>query len=152
MAYAAFIEKLLTPTAQHKTVFQVLDVIVPTFDAYHVRPGIATCSGVGVVRCEPLMHSNASCPSSAPRVRLSIFLPSDSYASVIHALAENSKSGEIGHLSSWREHLARHCFASGEQVPTLAPKRTLSQNSHECKAVSDDACIEPLMDALWMTH
>ena len=109
MAFAAFKEDFLTLHVPHETVFQVLDVIVPTLDACRVRKGIATCPGAGVLRCEPLMHGDASSPSSDPRVRLSIRLPSNSYASVIHCLMENSKSGEIKRLSSWREHLARHC-------------------------------------------
>lgn len=108
MAYAALQETFLTLRVQHETVFQVLDVIVPTLDACHVRRGIATCPGAGVLRCEPLMHGNAACPSSVPRVRLSIRLPRESYGSVIHCLMENSEHGEIGRLSSWREHLARH--------------------------------------------
>ena len=153
MANAAVKDNFLTPRVQHETLFQVLDVIIPTLDACRIRRGIAAaCPGSGILRCEPLIHSNASCPSSAPRVRLSIRLPSDSYASVIHSLAENSKSAEIGRLSSWREHLARHCFASGDQVPPRAPKRVLSRDGQECGTVSGEACTEQFMDGSRVTQ
>lgn len=113
MAYAAYRENLGSQRVQNTTVFQVLDVTVPTLDACRVRKGIAACMGAGVLRCEPLMHGDASCGSAAPRVRLSIRMPSESYSSVIHSLLENSQDGEIGHLLSWSAHLARRSIVNG---------------------------------------
>lgn len=86
--------------------FQVLEVTVPTLDAYRVRRGVAGCQGAGVLRCEPVLHASASCTDCRMRVRLSIRLPSSSYAAVIHCLIENSDDGEVGRLLSWSQHIA----------------------------------------------
>ena len=83
------------------------------FDACRVRRGIAACKGAGVLRCEPLMGVKATCSSGAPRARLMIRLPFESYASVLHCLLECAPDGEIGHLTSWREHLERCGIANG---------------------------------------
>jgi hypothetical protein len=42
-----------------------------------------------------------------------IRLPLESYASVVHCLLECAPDGEIGHLTSWREHLQRCGLANG---------------------------------------
>lgn len=113
MAYAAYREFSGTARADCETVFKVLDVTVPTVDACRVRRGIASCKGAGVLRCEPLPHAHATCASAAPRARLTIRLPADSYADVLHCLLECAPDGEIGHLASWREHLRQCGVAHG---------------------------------------
>ncbi|RSZ40890.1 MULTISPECIES: hypothetical protein [unclassified Variovorax] len=113
MAYAAYREYAGTVRARCETTFKVLDVTVPSVDACRVRRGIAACKGAGVLRCEPLMRVNATCESGAPRARLLIRLPLASYACVMHCLLECAPDGEIGHLTSWREHLQRYGIANG---------------------------------------
>ncbi len=113
MAYAAYREFAGTSRAKSETIFKVLDVTVPSVDACRVRRGIAECEGVGVLRCEPLMRVNAASASGAPRARLMIRLPLESYASVVHCLLECAPDGEIGHLTSWRDHLQRCGLANG---------------------------------------
>jgi hypothetical protein len=113
MAYAAYREYAGTVRAKSETVFKVLDVTVPSVDACRVRRGIAACKGAGVLRCEPLMRVNATCANGTPRARLMIRLPLESYASVVHCLLECAPDGEIGHLTSWREHLQRCGLANG---------------------------------------
>lgn len=117
MAYAAYRECSSPPSgaarAAGRTVFKVLDVTVPSIDACRVRRGLARCEGAGVLRCEPLVHANAASPTDAPRARLMIRLPLESYASVLHCLIECAPDGEIGHLVSWQAHLQRCAAAPG---------------------------------------
>ena len=113
MAYAAYREYAGTVRARRETTFKVLDVTVPSVDACRVRRGIAACPGAGVLRCEPLIRVNAACASAAPRARLMIRLPLESYAAVVHCLLECAPDGEIGHLASWGEHLRRYGIAHG---------------------------------------
>jgi hypothetical protein len=117
MAYAAYREppgaafSLASPVGE--TVFQVLDVTVASVDACRVRRALAACQGVGVLRCEPLLHSAAAWATAAPRVRLMVRLPLLRYAEVLHCLLECVPDGEIGALTSWRAHLQRCGVAHG---------------------------------------
>lgn len=95
------------------TVFSVLDITVASTEACHVRRSLARCKNVGVLRCEPLLHAHPASENTVPRVRLMIRLPSAGYADVLHCLIECVPDGEIGHLASWREHLARYGVAHG---------------------------------------
>ena len=117
MAYAAYREppgaafSLASPVGE--TVFQVLDVTVASVDACRVRRALAACQGVGVLRCEPLLHSGAAWATAAPRVRLMVRLPLLRYAEVLHCLLDCVPDGEIGALTSWRGHLQRCGVAHG---------------------------------------
>lgn len=113
MAYAAYREHPGAVRSLSATVFKVLDVTIPSVDACRVRRAISQCPGVGVLRCEPLLHAGAACSSAAPRVRLMIRLPLESYADLLHRLLESVPGGEIGHLASWRAHLKACGVAHG---------------------------------------
>ena len=113
MAYAAYREHPGVVRTTNTTVFKVLDVTVPSVDACCVRRAIASCPGVGVLRCEPLRHAGAAGSSAAPRVRLMIRLPLERYADLLHRLLESVPGGEIGHLVSWRDHLKACGVAHG---------------------------------------
>ncbi|MDQ7975229.1 MAG: hypothetical protein REJ24_21810 [Rhodocyclaceae bacterium] len=107
MGYAAYREHPGTPRTGHRTVFAVLEVVVPCADAAAVRRCVSGCAGAGVLRCEPLLHETASADASGFRVRLMVRLPMASYAQVLHGLLLSAPQGVIGRLLSWREHLAR---------------------------------------------
>lgn len=117
MAYAAYREppgaasSVASPLGE--TVFQVLDVTVASVDACRVRRALAACQGVGVLRCEPLLHAGAAWATAAPRVRLMVRLPFARYAEVLHCLLDCVPDGEIGALTSWRAHLRRCGVAHG---------------------------------------
>lgn len=119
MAYAAYREppgavSAVSPaTPVSETLFQVLDVTVASVDACRVRRALAACQGVGVLRCEPLLHNGAAWASAAPRVRLMVRLPFSRYAEVLHCLLDCVPDGEIGPLTSWRAHLQRCGVAHG---------------------------------------
>lgn len=118
MAYAAYREppgaiSASAAAAVSETVFQVLDVTVASVDACRVRRALASCQGVGVLRCEPLLHTGAAWATAAPRVRLMVRLPFARYAEVLHCLLDCVPDGEIGALTSWRAHLRRCGVAHG---------------------------------------
>ena len=107
MGYAAYREHPGIPRTGHRTVFAVLDVIVPCAHAAAVRRGLAGCEGAGVLRCEPLLHEGATADAHGFRVRLMVRLPLAGYAQVLHAMLLCAPQGEIGRLLTWREHLKR---------------------------------------------
>jgi len=113
MAYAAYRDPPGATPAVRETTFHVLDVTVASVDACRVRRALAGCAGVGVLRCEPLLHANASCEHAAPRVRLMVRLPLSSYADVLHCVLACVPDGEFGALSSWCAHLRRCGVAHG---------------------------------------
>jgi len=113
MAYAAYREPPGAVSGVRETVFRVLDVTVASVDACRVRRSLAQCEGVGVLRCEPLLHAGAACSSAVPRVRLMVRLPMSGYAAVLHCLLACVPDGEIGRLCSWRAHLVRCGVAHG---------------------------------------
>lgn len=106
MAYAAYREHAGAPRIRTGSVFRVLDVTVTCLHAGALRRQLASCDGVGVLRCEPLLH-DATAETDALRVRLAIRLPATRYAEVLHAVLLSAPQGEIGRLLSWREHLDR---------------------------------------------
>jgi hypothetical protein len=112
MAYAAYRDPPgVSPV--RATVFQVLDVTVTSVDSCRVSRALATVDGVGVLRCEPLLHPGAAYGTAAPRVRLLVRLPMSKYADVLHRVLECVPDGEIGHLTSWRSHLQSHGITYG---------------------------------------
>ena len=113
MAYAAYREHFGEFRTSSAIPFHVLDVTVASSDARSVRQLVARCADAGVVRCEPLLNERSSQESDAPRVRLMIRLPLDSYAQFLHGLIESIPSGEIGRLVSWRGHLERRGLCHG---------------------------------------
>lgn len=113
MAYAAYRDPPGVANLQSATVFQVLDITVTSVDACRVRRTLAAVEGVGVLRCEPLLHPRAAYGSAVPRVRLLVRLPLSRYADVIHRVLDCVPDGEIGHLTSWRAHLQRQGIAYG---------------------------------------
>ncbi|MDA7419252.1 hypothetical protein PGB34_22995 [Xenophilus arseniciresistens] len=106
MGYAAYREHMGVPRTGSRTVFRVLDVTVACTDAAAVRHQLSGCEGVGVLRCEPLLH-DASAETDALRVRLAVRLPATRYFEVLHAVLLCAPQGEIGRLLSWPEHLHR---------------------------------------------
>lgn len=113
MAYAAYCEPPGVVNVRCTTVFQVLDVTVPSVDSCRVRRALAMVEGVGVLRCEPLLHPGGAYGTAAPRVRLLVRLPTSRYADVIHGVLECVPDGEIGHLTSWRSHLKNRGITYG---------------------------------------
>jgi hypothetical protein len=113
MAYAAYREPPGATPPVRETAFHVLDVTVASVDACRVRRALAACEGVGVLRCEPLLHASAACEHAAPRVRLMVRLPLLRYADVLHGVLACVPDGEIGPLTSWRMHLQRCGVAHG---------------------------------------
>ncbi len=79
MAYAAYQEFTKPMAALQPPVFKVLDITVPLTDAYAMRRALRACNGVGVLRCEPLMHAGAACSSAAPRARLTVRIAAPSF-------------------------------------------------------------------------
>jgi hypothetical protein len=117
MAYAAYREPpgaaSIAPVVRETTTFHVLDITVASVDACRVRRALAVCDGVGVLRCEPLLHTSAASEHAAPRVRLMVRLPLSRYAEVLHGVLACVPDGEIGALTSWRAHLRRCGVAHG---------------------------------------
>lgn len=112
MAYAAYCDSfnantspLLPAKRDAATVCMVLDVVVPSRDAFQVRRLLARCPGTGVMRCVPMPQDS--------RVRLEIQLPEGSVPEVMHILMIGVPSGEIGSLISWKQHLTSHGMSHG---------------------------------------
>ena len=112
MAYAAYRESLganRSPTLQaaHGPGRQlvVLDLTVPSAEAFRVRRLLAGCADTGVVRCIPRPHDSL--------VRLEIQLPADRVQDVLHLVMTLIPSGEVGALTSWRHHLTTHGLTHG---------------------------------------
>lgn len=114
MAYAAYRDPPgAASVVRETTTFHVLDVTVASVDACRVRRALAVCEGVGVLRCEPLLHASAACEHAVPRVRLMVRLPLSRYADVLHAVLACVPDGELGPLISWPAHLQRCAVAHG---------------------------------------
>ena len=112
MAYAAYRESFGTnslyslPDARPlPQKLLVLDVTVPSRDAYQVRRVLAGYPEAGVVRCVPRPRDSL--------VRLEIRLPADRVADVMHLLMTSLPSGEMGSLNSWQHHLTTHGMTYG---------------------------------------
>lgn len=109
MAYAAYRDP---PGATHGididiATFEVLDATVSLRDAGKLRRAFAACDGVGLLRCEPLLHRNASADGSGPRARLTVRFATPRYADVLRCILECVPGGEIGPRLTWHAHLAR---------------------------------------------
>ena len=83
----------------------VLDVTVPSCDAFQVRHLLSSCPNAGVLRCVPRLHDHT--------VVLEIQLPADRVEEVMHVLMTSVPSGEVGTLTSWRQHLTTHGLTHG---------------------------------------
>lgn len=106
MGYAAYRDHPGVPRTRARTVFRVLDVTVACTHAGGLRRQLAAIDGVGVLRCEPLLH-DATAETGALRVRLAIRLPARCYLDVLQAVLQVAPQGEIGRLIGWGAHLDR---------------------------------------------
>ena len=114
MAYAAYRESFganrscLVPQERRLRPAEkpvVLDVTVPSRDAFRVRRLLAGFPDTGVVRCVPRPRDSL--------VRLEIRLPANRVADVMHLLMTALSSGEMGSLNSWQRHLTTHGMTHG---------------------------------------
>lgn len=112
MAYAAYRELFganrfhalhVEPPSLPK--LMVLDLTVPSCDAFQVRRLLADCPHAGVLRCVPRPHDSL--------VRLEIQVPTDKVDEVIHLLMTRIPNGEMGVLRSWQSHLVTHGLTHG---------------------------------------
>ena len=110
MAYAAYRElmgaNISTLRSNLRPKCFVLDVTVPSLDAYLVRTALAGCRDTGIVRCIPRLHDQM--------VRLEIQLTEDMAEEVMHRVMVCVQGAEIGHLTSWENHLLRHGLSHGQ--------------------------------------
>lgn len=109
MAYAVFRESLDSIFPGHFAVspveWLVLDVTVPSRDAFLVRRALAGCPDVTILRCIPRLDANL--------VRVEIKLCSNMKDEVMHRVICGAPGGEVGAFSSWRTHLLRHGLCDG---------------------------------------
>lgn len=77
---------------------RVLDITVPSLDAFRVRRMLAAFRHACVLRCIPLPHRR--------QVRLEIQLPENAVDAVMHLVIGSIPSGEIGALRSSRRYSA----------------------------------------------
>lgn len=112
MAYAAYRESF---GANHSPALRtvqirdcqlvVLDLTVPSGEAFRVRRLLAGCTDTGVLRCIPRPRDKL--------VRLEIQLPADRVQDVLHRVMAKLPSAEIGALTSWQCHLTTHGLTHG---------------------------------------
>ena len=111
MAYAAYRESFganrldVSPQKRQPENFLVLDVTVPSQDAFRVRQLLARCPATGVLRCVPRLQDSL--------VRLEVKLPASSVSQVMHALMTSIPCGEVGALTSWKRHMVGHGLTHG---------------------------------------
>lgn len=112
MAYAAYRDSFnansssaLPARCEAATSRMVLDVVVPSRDAFQVRCLLAGCPGTGVMRCVPQPQDS--------QVRLEIQLPQASVPEVMHLLMSSIPTGEVGSVVSWKRHLTSHGMTHG---------------------------------------
>ncbi len=77
---------------------RVLDITVPSLDAFRVRRMLAAFRNAGVLRCIPLPHRK--------QVRLEIQLPANTVDAVMQLVIGSIPSGEIGALRSSGRYLS----------------------------------------------
>lgn len=112
MAYAAYCESfnalnetlVTAPTASLKKLM-VLEVTVPSCEAFRVRRLLADCPQAGVLRCTPKLRDRS--------VVLEIQLPAEHVQDVMQVLMTSVPSGEMGSLNSWSRHLSNHGMTQG---------------------------------------
>ena len=112
MAYAAY-QEYSQPAAVRPPVYPVMDITVPLADAACVRRALRACDGVGILRCEPLLHAAASCASAAPRARFTVHLPAPRFAEVFGRVLACTQDGEFGALTAWSAYLKRCGLPAG---------------------------------------
>ena len=83
----------------------VLEVTVPSCEAFRVRRLLADCPHAGVLRCIPKLRDRT--------VVLEIQLPAERVQDVMHVLMASVPSGEMGALNSWSRHLSSHGMTHG---------------------------------------
>lgn len=112
MAYAAYCESFnalngnfVAVPAAHPKNLMVLDVTVPSCEAFRVRRLLAGCPQTGVLRCIPQLRDRT--------VVLEIQLPAERVQDVMHVLMTFVPSGEMGALNSWGHHLLTHGMTHG---------------------------------------
>lgn len=112
MAYAAYCESFNALNGQVTAApsgcakkLMVLDVTVPSCDAFKVRRLLASCPQAGVLRCIPRLRDRT--------VVLEIQLPAEWVEDVMHVLMTAVPTGEMGALHSWRDHLSSHGMTHG---------------------------------------
>lgn len=79
-------------------VLRVLDITVPSLDAFRVRRMLAAFRNAGVLRCIPLPHRK--------QVRLEIQLPANTVDAVMQLVIGSIATGEIGALRSSGRYLS----------------------------------------------
>lgn len=112
MAYAAYCESFNAlnntfvdaPVARPKKLM-VLDITVPSCDAFKVRRLLASCPQTGVLRCIPKLRDRT--------VVLEIQLSAERVQEVMHVLMTCVPSGEMGTLNSWSHHLSSRGMTHG---------------------------------------
>lgn len=112
MAYAAYRESFgANSPAAVQTLhvlnrqLMVLDLTVPSAEAFRVRRLLAGCPDTGVLRCIPRPHDSV--------VVLNIQLPADRVQEVLHLVMTRIPSGEVGALTTWQRHLISHGLTHG---------------------------------------
>lgn len=114
MAYAAYREMLgatlvRLPASQRPSQagpqWVVLDITVHSCDALRARRALVDCPDTAVLRCIPLVDDK--------RVRLEIRLEEHMADEVMHRVMACLPDGEIGHLTTWRQHMQRHGLTHG---------------------------------------
>lgn len=109
MAYAAYSEFLGSSlhriAACRKPAFVVMDITVPSLDAWQVRRALAACPGAGILRCVPMPLEHL--------VHLEVHLPAGRETEVMHCVFGCVPCGQIGRICSWDEHLTHHGLTHG---------------------------------------
>lgn len=112
MAYAAYCDsynalapRSLLAQGTQPDKLMVLDVSVPSCEAYLVRRLVHDCPQVGILRCIPKLRDHA--------VVLEIQLPQNRVQDVMHLLMTAVPSGEMGSLTTWRNHLVKNRMPHG---------------------------------------
>ena len=112
MAYAAYCDSnnalgTFALPAQNKqpNKLMMLDVTVPSCEAYQVRRLVHDCPQAGVLRCILHLRDRA--------VVLEIQLPADQVPNIMDLLMMSVPAGEVGSLTTWRNHLIKNGMTHG---------------------------------------
>jgi hypothetical protein len=105
-AYSEFLGSSLAPLMPcGRLDFVVMDITVPSLDAWQVRRALAACPGAGILRCVPMPHEH--------QVHLEVHLPAGREADVMHCVIDCVPCGQIGRICTWDEHLTHHHLTHG---------------------------------------
>ena len=112
MAYAAYSDSsnslspgVSAPRSVRAKKLMVLDVTIPSCEAFHVRQLVATWPDAGVLRCVPNLRDHT--------VVLEIQLPADRVDDLMHRLICAVPCGEVGCLASRRDHMVKSGMSHG---------------------------------------